>query len=268
MDLSDYHREQLSKYVCFFRNKREVQVAEIKELFNDAADELQTDALLNYDEMSNILSTLGDSVQSNFTEDLKRTVNMSVLAIQQLLADADAQDLELQMDTSKIEDSHLIEEIERMKLDASSNAGKAKKTGRLVSLRDEQQRIIGDNASLEAQLEKLREENQKLHDTNDKSKQSISNLTYEVESLKRHKSSDKEEKTSGSKVLDVQKELDEERDALVSLRAELADARDIILGKLGCDLEEITKNFKKSNQYSQLRKTLGQKTDQLTDLRR
>lgn len=292
--MSQFHAEQVAKYIRFFRQKRSVQVQEIQELFNDARDaRVDGESLLGPEEVSDLLQGLCDSVKASFEEDLRRTVNMSVLAIQQLFEDADAQDLELQMDTSKIEDSHLIEEVEKMRVDGAAAASKSdKKKGRLVSLRDEQQRIVDQNTKLEEQVRGLRRDNEALQDGRDRNNNQMSNLTYEVESLRKQleaatgagivhskqrveegKASDASpvEGTTGGKagnVVSLQEDLDSERDAIVKLRAELADARELVLQEHGIDIDDVVNSFRNSKQFAQMRKTLSQKSEQLTDLRR
>jgi len=274
--LSDFHREQLAKYVRFFRQKREVQVQEVNALFNDAKEaRLDGESLLGPDEVQEMLRGLCDSVRSNVAEDLRLTVNMSVLAIQQLFEDADRQSLELEIDTSRIEDKHLIEEVEKMRLEAPTTEKAQQKAGRLVSLRDEQQLLVDQNAQLEEQIRLLKAENVALQDECDRSKQQLSNYNYQVESLSQQLeaavvdgSSHEESKASGGMKVDLQAELDRERDAVVKLRAELADAREMVLEKHGVDIDDLFSNIRNSKQFQQLRKTLSQKTEQLTDLRR
>lgn len=93
------------------------------------------------EDVSSMIDSLLDSVTNQVRDDLQLTVSMGVLAIKQLFEDADSQDVELEMDTSKIEDVALIEEVEKMRLDAPSSS-KGKKTGKLVSLRDEHHRMV------------------------------------------------------------------------------------------------------------------------------
>jgi hypothetical protein len=51
------------------------------------------------------IHTIHRIIQTAVRSDLQLTINMSVLAIKQLFEDADSQEVELQMDTSKIEDA-------------------------------------------------------------------------------------------------------------------------------------------------------------------
>ena len=190
---------------------------------------------------------------------------MSILAIQQLFQDADAQDLELQLDISKIEDSHLLEEVDKIGIKHSNNDD-GRKGGRLVSLRDEQQRLVEQNQNLEDELATAKKTIEELEEQNDRGKQTNSNLLCELEALKRGENESKSGqgfKTS----LHLQEELEKERDSLVQLRAELADAKDMLLGR-GIGFDDVQNSIKKSKQFVQMRKLLTQKTDQLTDLRR
>ncbi|GBG28293.1 Hypothetical Protein FCC1311_045162 [Hondaea fermentalgiana] len=288
LQLSAFHREQLAKYIKFFKQKREVQVQEIQEIFTDAQEaRLDGDALLDPEEVKDILQSLCESLKTSYEDDLRRTVSMSVLAIQQLFQDADAQDLELEMDTSKIEDSHLLAEVDKIRLDGHGVPNAKSKAGRLVSLRDEQQRIVEQNAQLQDQIASARKENESLHDELDRARQQLSNCTYEVESLKRQldtavsgraaaEAQMEEAKSSGTSssssareaLLRLQAELDEERTMSVDMRAKLADARQLLLETHDIDLDDVSARFRASKQFQQMRKTLSQKTDQLTDLRR
>lgn len=73
--------------------------------------------MLSAEEVSSIFQSLLESVKSNVNRDLDLTAKMSVVAIHQLFEEADAQDVELQMDTSRIEDATLIEAIDNIQLD-------------------------------------------------------------------------------------------------------------------------------------------------------
>ncbi len=269
MDLADLHRDQCQTYIRFFQKKRLVQVGEVKELFREVKEgRLDAGNLLSPEEAETMLDGLEGAVTANFEEDLRRTVNMSVLAIQQLLTDADEQGLELQMDTSKIEDSHLIEEVDKLgKSNSNQNNGRRKGAGRLVSLRDEQQRIEQQNARLQKETLEQQRTIEELQEECDRAKQRESNLQYEIERLKSG-TREQEQKSTDSDSKTLQAKLDKEMDAMVELRAELADAKDILMEKHGLDLDEIQKSMKTSKQFTQLKRLLVQKTDQLTDLRR
>mmetsp|Transcript_12492 Transcript_12492/g.21508 ORF Transcript_12492/g.21508 Transcript_12492/m.21508 type:complete len:309 (+) Transcript_12492:128-1054(+) len=279
--LSDFHKVQLAKYEKFFKQKREVQVQEIQEIFNDVQEaRLDGDSLLDPDEVKDILQTLCQSIRTSYEDDLRRTVSMSMLAIQQLFQDADAQDLELEMDTSKIEDTHLIAEMEKIRLDGPSASSHKTKANRLVSLRDEQQRIVDQNMQLQGQINTVNREKESIQDELDRARQLLSNHTYEIEALKLQLETAKRQSTGtssaeeskgeddSSKLLALQQDLDHERGVAVDLRAELADARQLLLETRDIDLDDVTERFRSSKQFQQMRKTLQQKTDQLTDLRR
>ena len=179
------------------------------------------------DDVGGILDSLRDSVYRTVREDLQLTVNMGVLAVKQLFEDADAQDIEIQMDTSKIEDVALIEEVEKIRLDAPSS-GKKRSVGKLVSLRDEHQQMVSEsnrlrdkNAALKEELERAREQ---YHDLLSKYDGAID----EVSSLRKTRGGDgSESKSAGgtrgavADIVAVQQLLDEERERASEMEAEL-----------------------------------------------
>jgi chromosome segregation ATPase len=283
LQLSEFHRTQLQSYIRFFRSKREVQVGELAETFADAIDSrLDDGALMSAQEVAALLTALGASVRAAFEDDLKRTVSMSVLAIQQLFEDADAQSVELSMDTSKIEDIHLVSEVEKLAALDRSVAERKAGTGRLVSLRDEQRNLLGRMQDQEEQMKRLDKEREAVQDKLDAANAMLSNATYETVALRRQLEqlragaaaarSEEEAKAKEVKgkqdaaraVTGLQGELDVVRDEVSTLRAELADALQL-LGPAGVAALNDVKN---SRQFVQLKKTLTQKTEQLTDLRR
>jgi hypothetical protein len=286
LQLSEFHRAQLQSYIRFFRSKREVQVGELAETFADAIDSrLEDGALMGAQEVAALLTALGASVRAAFEEDLKRTVSMSVLAIQQLFEDADAQSVELSMDTSKIEDTHLVSEVEKLAALDRSVAERKAGAGRLVSLRDEQRNLLSRMQEQEEQMRRLGKEREAVQDKLDAANAMLSNATYEAAALRRQLEQQragagaargdeetkameareaKGKKEEARAVTGLQGELDAARDEASTLRAELADALQL-LGPAGVAALDDIKN---SRQFAQLKKTLTQKTEQLTDLRR
>ena len=109
-----------------------MQLREIENLFQDVADARLQDEnqVLSAEEVSSIFQSLLESVKSNVNRDLDLTAKMSVVAIHQLFEEADAQDAELQMDTSRIEDAALIEAIDNIQLDGEVRRQSMRSFGR------------------------------------------------------------------------------------------------------------------------------------------
>ena len=79
--------------------------------------------MFNVEDVEQILGGLLERVESNVRDDLQLTVSMSVLAIRQLFEDADEQDVELQMDTSKMEDRAMLNEVDKIATAAPTGKG-------------------------------------------------------------------------------------------------------------------------------------------------
>lgn len=263
MQVNEYHANQLNKYAKFFRQKRMTQIGEFSHLFNDAVDSrCRNDEgnLMTTDEVEDILRSLEKASCGIFEDDLRRTTNMSILAIQQLFQDADAQDIELEMDTSKIEDNHLLEEVDKLGLKNCMNDKDCKKK---TEKNKETDKTNSQNKQYENQIKEMKKKIEHLQDELDQNKQKESNLYCEIEYLKANGIESKSMEQSNN----LQTELDKERNSMILLRAELEDAKEMLLER-GIDFNDFQKRLKSSKQFLQLRKLLTQKTNQLTDLRR
>jgi hypothetical protein len=58
------HLEQIKQFLRFFKSKRELQVNEVRQLFNETRDARLTDGeMYNVDEVNDILDNCADAVQ-------------------------------------------------------------------------------------------------------------------------------------------------------------------------------------------------------------
>ena len=69
-------------------------------------------------------------------------------------------------------------------------------------------------------------------------------------------------------IQNLQEMLDSEQNRANRLQAELDDAKNLLQGQKGIDFDAFVATIRDSKQFIQLRKTLRQKSEQLTDLRR
>ena len=277
--MSEFHQDQIRDFLRFFRTKRDLQIRELHERFADAkASQLSEGEMYTCEDVEGIVDSLSDSVSRTVREDLQLTVNMGVLAVKQLYEDADAQDVEIQMDLSKIEDVALIEAVEKIRLDAPSS-GKKKSGGKLVSLRDEHQAMVTETNRLKDRNEALRREVSRLKAQYADVSEKYSGAVDDADALRRRLDSaghrptrggTEESKHSGggavADIVAVQQLLDEERERTSEMHAELEDAKEI-LNRSGVDLSEWTERVQNSRQFRQLKKMLGQKNEQLLALR-
>lgn len=72
-------------------------------------------------------------MQSHVNHDLGASINMSALAVSQLLNSAQSSGVELVLETASIENAALLDKIERMSLDSMAGRSPVKPLGKLVS---------------------------------------------------------------------------------------------------------------------------------------
>ena len=152
--LSAEHEDQLKKYLRFFRGKRDVQLQEVAATIRDQREMLLED-MYTRDDVVRILDSLGDATRATVMTDLQATVNMSVLVLRQLFEEAEAQEIELELDLAVVEDEVMLKEVEKISMDAPTRERK-KKAVKLDSMRDEHQRLMLENERLRSELKGTR----------------------------------------------------------------------------------------------------------------
>ena len=145
-------RPQMIKFMKFFKEKREHTLVAIDGDFDDTVeDRLRSmDPPYSFDDVSSALDHLQICVKDGVRADLSKMLGMNVLLIKNLLETADAQGLTLHVDTSIVEDEALIQEVDKIRLDAPPRAEpKGLQARNLKSLKDEQKELSDRNSSLE-----------------------------------------------------------------------------------------------------------------------
>lgn len=164
--LNDNNGEQIRKYVKFFRQKREAMIRTINREFSDIRnDKLETENMFTKEEMEEYSDYLQTSIRSTVSSDISMIINMSTLVISQLLESAQEKNIDLNIETTSIENQILLEAIEKMNLEAIPK--KTRGVGELISLkdeakaqRDEMDKLESKNIQLQEDIRRLRE-NQK-----------------------------------------------------------------------------------------------------------
>ena len=108
-DLSFEHEEQLKQYLKFFRSKRGYQIQEVEACFADQLDVLNED-MYTKDEIRRSYDSLCKAVRSSVMTDLQMTANMSMLVLRQLLEEAEASEIDMDLDMTIVEDHSLLAE--------------------------------------------------------------------------------------------------------------------------------------------------------------
>lgn len=108
--------------------------------------------------MESLCSAIKSSVRSEF----QACINMSALLLRQVFVEADNNDMELEFDTSAVEDRSLLEKVQRLKVDAPSStseelsfklaANRKLSKDQRNDFEDEIQRLKKRNKELEEQV--------------------------------------------------------------------------------------------------------------------
>ena len=142
-DLSYEHEEQLKSFLKFFRSKRNYQIQEVDACFADQLDVLNED-MYTKDEIRRSMDSLCTAVRSSVLTDLQMTANMSMLVLRQLLEEAEASEIDMDLDMTIIEDQSLLAEASKVAIDAPTRKRRNQKNVKLGGIRDEHQRMMNE----------------------------------------------------------------------------------------------------------------------------
>lgn len=157
--LSGEQQREMVKYMKFFAEKREHTLSSVGGDFRDAVDDRLRSLEAPY-AMEDILAALDQLetiVKDGVRQDLQRMVSMNVLLLKQLLEEASSRGIELSVNTATVENEYLIAEAERIRLEYSTSAEPKPSFQKSVlrSLKEEQNDLVHENASLSESNESL-----------------------------------------------------------------------------------------------------------------
>ena len=156
--LTEENTAQVTKYLRFFRAKKDGLIRTITRECDDArADRLHED-MYSKEDMEDFSDFLVSSMRSHIVADVGSMVNMGALSIAQLLEAAQDKGVELEVETSAVENVALLEQVDRMNLDSVPKS----RTRGLTSMKDET-RMLKEKAEAAEELnQRLQDENAEL----------------------------------------------------------------------------------------------------------
>lgn len=163
MDLNDVHKAQISRFQTFCKGKREGALAGVEGQKNDfITDRLSDDgAIFNCADVRSLLEAYHAQVVACFRDELEKPANLSSVFAAQLLAQAQASGLTLQVeDISIIEDQSRVAQVSS--LPAVSAPPLAPKRATLSAL---ESTGTADLSALQ-EMQDLKEENRIMKDRN------------------------------------------------------------------------------------------------------
>ena len=165
--LSNDSRNQMVKYLKFFRDKKESSLRQIEKEFSDVKMDRLNEDMYSREDIEEILDFLKSGMRTHSSHNVSMLINMGALVIGQLLEDAKSKDVILEIETSSIENERLLEAVEKMSLvslpktntriDALPSFKQDAK-----AMRDETERLEGSNQVLQNQLKSLEKQSMKL----------------------------------------------------------------------------------------------------------
>jgi hypothetical protein len=157
-NLNEQNTAQVSKYLRFFRNKKDGLIRTIARECDDARTDRLHEDMYSKEDMEEFSDFIVSTVRSHVVADIGSMVNMGALSVAQLLEVAQDKGIELEIETSAIENIALLEAVERMNLDSIP---KSHKRG-LTSMKDETRQLKEQAEAAEELNKRLQEENADL----------------------------------------------------------------------------------------------------------
>jgi hypothetical protein len=229
--LSEENHEQIRKYLRFLRNKKDAILRSLQREIEDIRSDRLTEDMYSRDDMNEFVDFLTSSIKSQVGGDVSSVVNMSALALNQLLESSQDKGVELELETSALENQSVLEAVEKMSLDAMPKGGR--RAVNLTSFRDE--------------AKAMREETQRIEETNLSLQHEVSLLRQRLGQVERTSSSLADSKDAESARSKAQSK---------ELERALEEAK-----------EENMKRVAETTQFQQMRKIMQSQSAKIRELR-
>jgi len=116
--------------------------------FDDTKNDSVTEDMYSLDEVHSLFDSISNVVKDTTRVEVGSMINMTVLLFAQLFTQAEDEGVQLEMDTSVIEDQRLLEEVEKMTLEKKQRAA-----GKGARLKDTLAQTKKDLMQCESDLE-------------------------------------------------------------------------------------------------------------------
>eukprot|EP01042_Synura_sphagnicola_P016964 gene16964-21444_t len=123
-NLSEENHEQIRKYLRFLRNKKDGILRSLQREIEDIRSDRLTEDMYSRDDVNEFVDFLTSAIKSQVGGDVSSVVNMGALALNQLLESSQDKGVELELETSALENQSVLEAVEKMSLDAMPKGGR------------------------------------------------------------------------------------------------------------------------------------------------
>ena len=243
---SRHDADNIERFLRFFKSKRDTHLRHNAAEFDDVrSDRLQDEDIVTVEAAGEMLDFLQAKLRANVEDELKRTTNMTVLLLKQIMDQSEEAGVQLEMDFGVIEDQALLREVEDMA--TAELVRNARRETKLVSIKDAQARLVADNAALHKRVEEL--------------ELRCSTQDGQLVALRGH-AGGAEAKASAAAVMATSLGAEAKR-----LAGDLASAKGRE-AKLGAEAQARDERITQTRQFKQLKGMLAEKNKELAELRR
>lgn len=273
IDLSQQHKETLSNYILFIKEKENRITNEVEYIINDFLKENIKDTVYNQKDIKSLFDTFTKSFKSSIKDELSYFTSIQMVYTQLLLKSADEKKVNLNIDPSQSENIDLIKGITNMIKSLSisfENSTRDDKKSFKPNNSNEYNETYSDSSDiyekyefLKSEMEGLKTKNNLLVSENSNLKNNLNETTKEIKNM----SKQFQEFALSSKSNNTK----EMNDLIGKLEKELIETK-TNLDKQIERYQELTSEYDKklseSIQFKQLRKFLNEKNNIIAELRK
>lgn len=176
------NKEQVIKYLKFFRAKKESILRALGNEFDDTKADRINDNMFSREDMEEYSDFLQSQCQAQITHDISVLINMSALAINALLESSQEQGAAVELDITALENQGLLDSIERMSMEVAPSGRRATS---LVSLKDEAKAMKDESKAVKDEASRLADSNRMLQQRFSAVQEDASNLAREKKEMQR-----------------------------------------------------------------------------------
>jgi len=292
LGLNEHHQTALLNYMRFARCQRAQYVRSIQACFDDVRDSRLVEDTYTKDEVLEVLGGLAGVVKAELEGELIDISHTQSALLQQLCSQAEQWHLKLQINTEDLENRELLDKMKQFEnqesiaggIKAPGLSGKAPRlepigdtSGSTALLQREVDRLQHENntfrerlKTLETQVTSVLEEKSNLSTKLSETRAEVGRLTSELSGQQQHEAAG-----DSAELQQLREQLSALQMSAVSgqekVNTDLASTKHKLLEiqeQLDMAERELEKKFSQTAAYSNMKKMLAKKNDQLKELRR
>ncbi|PNW81567.1 hypothetical protein CHLRE_06g252000v5 [Chlamydomonas reinhardtii] len=193
IQLSEDGELQVQGYLRFAKLKRDQHVREVVSTINDfKADHLRAGDMYNYKELTQMFTELADDTKKLMDKEIQNAYHTNALLVKILLSQAQAQGLELAVDTNSLENEFLLKQISSSEATALSRPAsdfvrrntQLGRLGTVATVATQDPAVVRERDALRAELQEAKERMAKLQEETTKVMRDRTTLNNQLNSLR------------------------------------------------------------------------------------